>query len=61
MICQVNGVAFTPDGERVASCSDDGSIRVWACATGALVHAFVEPDTNRCLRILVYLVMYDSG
>jgi len=28
----VNGVAFSPDGTHVASCSDDGSVKVWNVA-----------------------------
>ena len=35
--CRVQGAGF-----RV-----QGSGFVWACGTGALVHAIVEPDTNR--------------
>lgn len=30
----VNGVDFSPDGRRLASASDDGSVRVWDVATG---------------------------
>ncbi|RDW71670.1 hypothetical protein BP5796_07704 [Coleophoma crateriformis] len=31
----VNSVAFSPDGQRLASASDDGIIQLWDAATGA--------------------------
>jgi len=37
----VNSVAFSPDGNRVVSGSDDTSVKIWDVATGALVSSFV--------------------
>jgi WD40 repeat protein len=34
----VNGVAFSPDGERCATCSDDYTICLWKTETGELLH-----------------------
>ena len=30
----VMGVAFSPDGSKIASASEDGSVKLWECATG---------------------------
>jgi WD40 repeat protein len=32
----INAVAFSHDGKQLASCSDDGTVRLWDPATGAL-------------------------
>ena len=37
----VNSVAFSPDGSRVVSGSDDTFVKIWDVATGALVSSFV--------------------
>ena len=34
----INGVAFSPDGERYATCGGDRTIRLWETATGASLH-----------------------
>ena len=34
-------VAFSPNGNRVASGSDDNLVKIWDTATGALVSSFV--------------------
>jgi WD40 repeat protein len=33
----VNGVAFSPDGETSATCSDDKTARVWQASSGDLI------------------------
>jgi WD40 repeat protein len=33
----VLGLSFTPDGQRLASASQDGTIRLWEVATGRLM------------------------
>jgi len=37
----VNSVAFSPNGKRVASGSDDNLVKIWDTETGALVSSFV--------------------
>jgi WD40 repeat protein len=33
----VNGVALSPDGKRLASCSSDGTVKVWDTQSGQAV------------------------
>jgi len=40
----VYGVAFSPNGQFVASCSEDGDIRVWDVDTGAAATAPLKSD-----------------
>ena len=37
---EVNSVAFSPDGERLASAGGDGTLKVWNCATGKVIQRF---------------------
>ena len=40
----VNCVCFAPTGKYIASCSDDGTVRVWDAATGKLVGSPLDVD-----------------
>jgi WD40 repeat protein len=42
----VNGAAFSPDGERCATCGDDRTIRLWETATRALLYCLTEAHRN---------------
>jgi len=37
---EINGMAFSPDGDRLASAGGDGTIKIWNSTTGTVVHAF---------------------
>ncbi len=37
---EFNGVAFSPDGERLASAGGDGTVKIWNSRTGAEVQTF---------------------
>ena len=40
----VNCVCFAPTGKYIASCSNDGTVRVWDAATGKLVGSPLTGD-----------------
>jgi RNA polymerase sigma factor (sigma-70 family) len=40
---RVEGVAFSPDGELLASAALDGTVRVWNAGTGEQIHLLHEP------------------
>ena len=37
---EVNGVAFSPDGERLASAGGDGTVKIWNSRTGTVIQSF---------------------
>ena len=37
---EVNGVAFSPDGERLASAGGDGAVKIWNSRTGKVIQEF---------------------
>ena len=41
LIGHSHSVDFSPNGNRVASGSDDSLVKIWDVATGALVSSFV--------------------
>jgi len=42
----VNSVAFSPDGERALSGSDDGTMKLWNMSTGQLIRTFDPSGVN---------------
>src|SRR5437764_3787639 len=41
---RVTGVAFSPDGRRLISASDDGTVRLIEASTGKLIHCLAHPN-----------------
>jgi WD40 repeat protein/serine/threonine protein kinase len=38
---EVYGLAFSPDGERLAAAGGDGTVKIWNSRTGKVIHAFL--------------------
>ncbi|MGE5193826.1 MAG: WD40 repeat domain-containing protein [Deltaproteobacteria bacterium] len=51
---QVTDAAFSPDEEHVASCSWDGTVRIWDLRTGKEVDRLECPPTDAHLNCLAY-------
>jgi WD40 repeat protein/serine/threonine protein kinase len=45
---EVYGVAFSPDGERVASAGKDGKVKIWNSRTGRIIQEFPAHETAAC-------------
>ena len=43
---RINALAFTPNGHRIASGSDDGTVRVWDASTGTQMLSIPVKNTN---------------
>ena len=49
---EVNGVAFSPDGERLASAGGDGTVKIWNSRTGKVIQTFpAHADCGRQRRV----------
>ena len=57
---QVLTVAFSPDGTRVATYSDDGTVKIWDAANGAQLFSF-PGHTPKGSRVGIYRELVFSG
>ena len=48
---EVNGVAFSPDGERLASAGGDGIVKIWNSRTGKVIRLFPRTRRGRQRRV----------
>jgi WD40 repeat protein/serine/threonine protein kinase len=45
---EVNGVDFSPEGDRIASAGDDGVVRIWNSRTGEIIKRIPAHDKAAC-------------
>ena len=48
---EVNSVAFSPDGERLASAGGDGTVKVWNSRTGKVVQTIPDAHTGAVFSV----------
>jgi WD40 repeat protein/serine/threonine protein kinase len=50
---EINGVAFSPDGERLASAGGDGVVKIWNSTTGAVIHS-ISAHTDAVVSVVFH-------
>src|SRR5262249_11137432 len=50
----INGVAFSPDGERLASAGGDGTIKIWNSPTGDMVQALPAAHADAVVSVVFH-------
>jgi WD40 repeat protein/serine/threonine protein kinase len=48
---EVNGVAFSPDGERLASAGGDGSVKIWNSRTGDVIQTIPHAHAGAVVAV----------
>ncbi len=48
---EVNGVAFSPDGEQLASAGGDGAVKIWNSGTGKVIQTIEKAHTDSVLSV----------
>lgn len=48
---EISGLSFSADGEQLASCALDGTVRLWATGTGRLEALFVSDSNPVCCHV----------
>ena len=49
----MNSVVYSSDGQRIVSCSDDGTIRIWEAGTGVLVGKPLRGDGSAIFSVAI--------
>jgi WD40 repeat protein len=57
----VGGIAVSPDGTRIATASDDGTVRLWPMPEGESLHALPYDEMMERLRGLTNLRMVQDA
>ena len=56
-IVQVFGCSFSPDGNKIVSCSGDETVRIWEVGSGKELHK-LEGHTSVVSCFLFYFVLF---